>query len=61
MPNTKFPYQPHELSAFTETIGIFIISLKNGEIVRHNPDDRDAFHRWLLQNNVRDINAASKN
>jgi len=37
----------------------FIISLKNGEIVHHTPDDPGAFLRWLEEHNVRNISAGS--
>lgn len=56
--NTTYPgfeYAAIELSAYTNTIGIFIISLVNGDIVRFTPDDADDFEKWLLRHGVRDI------
>ncbi len=53
MPNTDFPYMVEELSAFAVTFGTFIISLKNGQIVHHDPKDEENFRQWLIENNVR--------
>ncbi len=53
MPNTDFPYNVEDLSAFAVTFGTFIISLKNGEIVHHDPKDEERFRQWLIENNVR--------
>ena len=61
MPNTNFPYHPDDLSAFIETVGMFVISLKDGSIVSHNPDDLEAFHNWLIQHDIRDINKSLQN
>ncbi|MBN8784278.1 MAG: hypothetical protein J0G98_14560 [Terrimonas ferruginea] len=44
-----------ELSAFTVSIDLFIISLKNGELIRFTPDDVGRFYDWLISHNVRDI------
>lgn len=57
MPNQDFNYAPEDLSAFAETIGTFVISLKNGEVVEHEPKDLEAFRKWLAENNIRNINA----
>lgn len=53
MPNTDFPYTVEELSAFAVTFGTFIISLKNGQIVHHDPTDEASFRQWLIENNIR--------
>ncbi len=53
MPANNFKYQPEELSAFAISFGMFIISLKNGEIVKHEPEDIMSFHNWLVDNEVR--------
>ncbi|MCB0697014.1 MAG: hypothetical protein KDC07_06600 [Chitinophagaceae bacterium] len=50
-----FPYNASELSAFAITCGIFVISLKNGKIVQHVPDDEDHFYNWLLSLEVREV------
>lgn len=56
-----------ELSAFTVCIDLFIISLKNGELIRFTPDDVGRFYDWLISHSVRDIrttdllNDAAKN
>lgn len=53
-PNT-FPYKADELSAFLLSIDTFIISLKNGQIVKFVTTETTAFYNWLVKNNVRDI------
>lgn len=53
MHETDFPYPATELSAFAETFGTFIISLKNGQIIHHDPNDEESFRKWLLENEVR--------
>jgi hypothetical protein len=53
MPIANFPYAPEELSAFAVTFGTFIISLKNGQIIHHDPADEEAFKQWLLEHEVR--------
>lgn len=53
-----FPYTPEELSAYAETFGTFVISLKDGSVVKYDPKDVDAFEQWLSTHNVRNINAA---
>lgn len=55
MPNTNFPYKAEDLSAFAVTFGTFIISLKNGQIVHHEPKDEEKFRQWLIENNVRHL------
>lgn len=50
-----FEYKAGELSAFTFSVGIFIISLKNGNITHFEPKDTAAFEQWLLQHEIRDI------
>lgn len=53
--NQTFPYQATELSAFAVTMGTFVISLKNGEIVHHTPEDESAFYSWLQEFEVREV------
>lgn len=44
-----------ELSAFAFAMDIFIISLKNKELVRFTPDDPKRFRAWLNTHRVRDV------
>ncbi len=56
--NNTFPgfgYEVGELSAFLITLDIFIISLKNQDIIRHQPPDPFAFRDWLAHHNIRDV------
>ena len=53
--NQNFPYSAEELSAFILSIDTFIISLKNGQVVKHATEDTLPFYEWLVSNNVRDI------
>lgn len=50
-----FDHPASQLSAFTFCIDLFILSLKNGEIVRFEPEDILHFGEWLKKNGVRDI------
>mgnify|MGYP007089894528 CR=1 FL=1 len=51
----EFDYPASHLSAFTFCIDVFIISLKNGEIVRFKPHEIAPFKEWLVRFKVRDI------
>ncbi|WP_028298572.1 hypothetical protein [Olivibacter sitiensis] len=51
----EFDYPASHLSAFSLCIDVFIISLKNGEIVRFKPNEIAHFKEWLRRFNVRDI------
>lgn len=53
--NQNFPYNAEELSAFILSIDTFIISLKNGQVVKHATSETEPFYEWLVANNVRDI------
>ncbi len=55
-PYPSFPYTADQLSAYMERKGFFIISFKQGRILRHEPEDPVSFKKWLVDNNVRDIN-----
>lgn len=59
MEQQDFPYTPEELSAYAETFGTFVISLKDGSVVKHDPKNADEFEQWLSTHNVRNINAAA--
>lgn len=50
-----FDHPASQLSAFSLCIDVFIISLKNGEIVKFKPDDVAHFKKWLYRFRVRDI------
>jgi hypothetical protein len=52
----NFPYSAEELSAFSLSMGTFIILLKNQQIVRYRCEDTASFTSWLEQNNVRNVN-----
>lgn len=51
----NFDHPASHLSAFSLCIDVFIISLKNGEIVKFKPDDIAHFKEWLDRFKVRDI------
>lgn len=51
----EFKHPASQLSAFSLCIDVFIISLKNGEIVRFKPSDIEHFKEWLSRFKVRDI------
>lgn len=53
-----FNHTAEELSAFGITVGIFVISLKDGKIVRHEPESIKDFHNWLLLHGVREVGQA---
>jgi hypothetical protein len=55
-PALEFPAS--ELSAFAVTIDCFIISLKNGNIIKFTPDNVGDFYHWLIIHDIRDINKA---
>ncbi|KUG10556.1 MULTISPECIES: hypothetical protein [Weeksellaceae] len=50
-----FDQPASQLSAFSLCIDVFIISLKNGEIVRFKPNKIAHFKEWLCRFNIRDI------
>lgn len=50
-----FNYTAGELSAYTFSIGIFIVSLKDGSLVHFQPGDPAAFEHWLIAHKIRDI------
>lgn len=51
----EFEYMATELSAFSSSVGTFVISLKSGTIVHFTPKDTEDFKAWLLVHRVRDI------
>lgn len=57
-----FSYPCKDLVKFVNTLGIFTIMLKNGNIVHFQPDNITDFRQWLLENNIEDIKGVpSKN
>lgn len=59
--NKEFTFEASELSAFANTFGTFIISLKNGNIVHYTPEDEAAFYEWLQASNVREVDSPVNN
>jgi len=51
----EFNHPATQLSAFSLCIDIFIISLKNSEIVKFKPDDIIHFKEWLDRFKVRNV------
>lgn len=51
----EFNYPASQLSAFSLCIDVFIISLKNGDIVKFKPNEIVHFKEWLNHFKVRDI------
>lgn len=51
----EFEYSAEELSAYTFSIGTFIISLKNGKVTNFSPVDVEGFNKWLTKHRVRNI------
>lgn len=52
-PALEFPAS--EISAFAVTFDVFILSLKNGKLIKFAPDNVDEFYHWLTIHNIRDI------
>jgi hypothetical protein len=51
-----FEYSADQLSAYLNTgFGFFMLSLKNGDIVRYQPDDVEQFCRWLTEQKIRNV------
>lgn len=56
--NNTYPalaFPASELSAFAVAIDLFIITLKNGNLIHFVPDDKGRFYDWLITHNIRDI------
>lgn len=51
----NFEHPVSQLSAFSLCIDVFVISLKNGKIVRFKPQDIVHFEEWLRKYSIRDI------
>ena len=52
---TGFTYLAGELSAFTCSLDTFLILLNDGGVIRHQPDNPPRFRKWLIENNIRDL------
>ena len=52
----EFPHRAGALSAYIFSIDIFIINLKNDDLVRFTPIDPAAFQQWLDAHGVRNVN-----
>lgn len=50
-----FNHSPNELSAFHLSLNSFVLSLKNGKLIRFAPEDTEAFLHWLKKNRIKDI------
>jgi len=57
----NFIYSAKSISAFSMYLGVFIISLKDGNIVRYEPKDSVRFREWLLRHSVRDMEGGTLN
>jgi len=51
----EFEYPAGQLSAFSYSVGTFVISLKSGVIIQFTPKDTEEFKAWLDLHRVRDI------
>lgn len=52
-----FPHRADELSAYIYGAGVFVLSLRSGEVIHHEPEDTDAFRNWLQYHRIRDVAA----
>lgn len=50
-------YPASQLSAYSFSLDLFVISLKTEEVIRFKPDDVEQFKLWLEKYGIRDINA----
>jgi len=55
-----FAHPASALSAWAFSIDVFIISLKGGKLVRHTPEDAEAFRQWLQANSIRNVHDDDK-
>lgn len=53
-----FPHAAEELSAYIYSIDTFVLSLKDSEeLVRFIAPQPQEFEQWLIQHNIRNVNA----
>lgn len=61
MSNTKtfpgFEFPANLIRRYACAIGIFTMLLSDGTIINYEPNDADAFKRWLNENHVADMQA----
>jgi len=50
-----FDYDSSQLAKFRAAANLFTILLTSGSIIHFVPDDTDAFHKWLLENDIQDM------
>lgn len=50
-----FEYNAKDLQKYLYTAGLFTISLTNGQIIHHSPDDVQSFNDWLQKHKVANI------
>lgn len=50
-----FAHAANELSAYIYGAGIFVISLKNKQVINHEPKDEIAFRQWLTHHGIRNV------
>lgn len=50
-----FDYPATELLKYITVLNDFTIMLKDGDIIKHTPDDDEAFKRWLDCNHIQNI------
>lgn len=48
-------YPVSDLSAFAICTDMFILSLKNGELIHFAPDSIHDFYNWLITHGVREV------
>ncbi len=51
-----FEFSGTQVSAYIFSIDTFVISLKDGRVVRFTTDDPELFERWLQHHGARNIN-----
>ena len=52
-----FDHAASQLSAFIFSFDVFIIGLKNKDIIQHRPEDPKDFLKWLREHKIRDISS----
>lgn len=55
----SFGFEAATLSAYILTLDTFIISLKNGRVIHHIPEDVEKFEHWLAEHKVRNVQNAA--
>lgn len=60
MPNadtspTSFGYRSEDIKKYVLAAGLFTLMLQSGKIIHYEPEDAEAFERWLLHNGIQNI------